>query len=94
MKATLKIVEWNHDGFEQILCSSGAQKVCEQIGNRFLQLMGLHELIGDALFFELGNWILRFLCGFAKFYIDLIRGTPLLLQVLIINFGIFSSIRI
>ena len=41
-----------------------------------------------------GVAVLRFLSGFAKFYIDLIRGTPLLLQVLIINFGIFGSIRI
>ena len=38
--------------------------------------------------------VLRFFCWFAKFYIDLIRGTPLLLQVLIINFGIFGTIRI
>lgn len=42
----------------------------------------------------LGSWVLRFLSRFAKLYIDLIRGTPLLLQVLIINFGIFGSIRI
>ena len=35
-----------------------------------------------------------FFSGFAKFYIDVIRGTPLLLQVLIINFGIFGTIRI
>ena len=35
-----------------------------------------------------GMALLKFFCGFAKFYIDLIRGTPLLLQVLIINFGI------
>ena len=41
-----------------------------------------------------GMILLRLLSGFAKFYIDLIRGTPLLLQVLIINFGIFGSIRI
>ena len=39
-------------------------------------------------------WLLKGLCWFAKFYIDLIRGTPLLLQVLIINFGIFGTIRI
>ena len=43
---------------------------------------------------KIGVAILHFLSGFAKFYIDLIRGTPLLLQVLIINFGIFGSIRI
>ena len=36
-----------------------------------------------------GVAVLRFFSGFAKFYIDVIRGTPLLLQVLIINFGIF-----
>ena len=41
-----------------------------------------------------GVAVLRFLSWFAKFYIDLIRGTPLLLQVLIINFGIFGTIRI
>lgn len=43
---------------------------------------------------RIGIAILHFLSGFAKFYIDLIRGTPLLLQVLIINFGIFGTIRI
>ncbi len=43
---------------------------------------------------KLGFGVLRFFCWFAKFYIDLIRGTPLLLQVLIINFGVFGSIRI
>ena len=43
---------------------------------------------------KLGMAVLHFLSGFAKFYIDLIRGTPLLLQVLIINFGVFGSIRI
>lgn len=41
-----------------------------------------------------GIAVIRFFSWFAKFYIDLIRGTPLLLQVLIINFGIFGSIRI
>ena len=43
---------------------------------------------------KVGIVIIRFFSWFAKFYIDLIRGTPLLLQVLIINFGIFGSIRI
>lgn len=41
-----------------------------------------------------GEYLVRFLSWFAKLYIDLIRGTPLLLQVLIINFGIFGTIRI
>ncbi len=40
------------------------------------------------------NWVLRFLCGFAKFYIDLMRGTPLLLQVLIIYYGVFGQVRV
>lgn len=34
MKVTFKIVEWNSKGFEQILCSSGARKVCEEQGER------------------------------------------------------------
>ena len=38
--------------------------------------------------------LVHFLSRLAGGYINLIRGTPLLLQVLIINFGIFSSIRI
>ena len=41
-----------------------------------------------------GAWLLRFLCGFAKVYIDIIRGTPMLLQVLIIYYGIFGAVRI
>ena len=41
-----------------------------------------------------GSGMLRFLCGFAKVYIDVIRGTPMLLQVLIIYYGIFGAIRI
>ena len=41
-----------------------------------------------------GAAVLKCCSALAKFYIDLIRGTPLLLQVLIINFGIFGSIRI
>ena len=41
-----------------------------------------------------GCGMLRFLCGFAKVYIDVIRGTPMLLQVLIIYYGIFGAIRI
>ena len=41
-----------------------------------------------------GAGLLRFFCGFAKVYIDIIRGTPMLLQVLIIYYGIFGSVRI
>ena len=26
-------IEWNHDGFEEILCSSGSKNVCEQKAN-------------------------------------------------------------
>ena len=43
---------------------------------------------------KFGVAVVHFLSGFAKIYIDLIRGTPLLLQVLIINFGLFGSVRI
>ena len=49
---------------------------------------------GNNLLKKAGTAVLRFFSGFAKFYIDVIRGTPLLLQVLIINFGIFGTIRI
>ena len=43
---------------------------------------------------KLGVLVVRFLSRFAKFYIDLMRGTPLLLQVLIIYYGVFGSIRL
>ena len=38
--------------------------------------------------------LVHLLSKFAGLYIQLYRGTPLLLQVLIINFGIFGSIRV
>ena len=38
--------------------------------------------------------IAKALSKFAGFYINLIRGTPLVLQVLIINYGIFGSLNI
>jgi His/Glu/Gln/Arg/opine family amino acid ABC transporter permease subunit len=40
-----------------------------------------------------GAFIVRALSKFAGLYINIMRGTPLLLQVLIINFGIFGSVR-
>ena len=40
-----------------------------------------------------GAFIVRALSKFAGLYINVMRGTPLLLQVLIINFGIFGSVR-
>ena len=43
---------------------------------------------------RLGAGICRFLSKVAGFYINLMRGTPLLLQVLLINYGIFGSIRV
>ena len=42
---------------------------------------------------KLGVWVLRFFCRFAKIYINLFRGTPMMLQVLIIYYGIFGSVR-
>ena len=41
-----------------------------------------------------GAYCVKFLSKLASAYINIMRGTPLLLQVLIINFGIFGSIRI
>lgn len=49
---------------------------------------------GKGFWAELGAALVRLLSKLAGGYINLIRGTPLLLQVLIINFGIFGSIRI
>ena len=49
-------------------------------GKPFLRQCGIYTVLG--------------LSKFARFYINLMRGTPLLLQVLIINFGIFGHIRI
>ncbi len=43
---------------------------------------------------KVGAILLRGLCKFADFYITLMRGTPLLLQVLIIYYGIFGQIRV
>ena len=49
---------------------------------------------GKGFFAQLGAGVVKLLSKFAGGYINLIRGTPLLLQVLIINFGIFGSVRI
>lgn len=49
---------------------------------------------GKGFWANLGTGTLKFLSKLATGYINLIRGTPLLLQVLIINFGIFGSVRI
>ena len=49
---------------------------------------------GKGFWANLGVDIVKLLSKFAGCYINLFRGTPLLLQVLIINFGIFGSVRI
>ena len=49
---------------------------------------------GKGFFKQLGAAVVRFLSRIAGGYINLMRGTPLLLQVLLINFGVFGSIRI
>lgn len=61
-----------------------------------LRLPQVTELsgVGKPWYRRLGIGVLKFFSGFAKVYIDLIRGTPLLLQVLIINFGIFGSVKL
>ena len=43
---------------------------------------------------QAGATVVRCLSRLAGGYINLMRGTPLLLQVLLINFGVFGSIRI
>lgn len=49
---------------------------------------------GRGFFPNLGVFVVKCLSKLAGGYINIMRGTPLLLQVLIINFGIFGSIRI
>lgn len=49
---------------------------------------------GRGFWAQLGAGIVHVLSKLAAGYINLFRGTPLVLQVLIINFGIFGSIRI
>ena len=49
---------------------------------------------GRGFFPNLGVFLVKCLSKLAGGYINIMRGTPLLLQVLIINFGIFGSIRI
>ncbi len=48
---------------------------------------------GKGFLPNLGATVVRALSKFAGLYINIMRGTPLLLQVLIINFGIFGSVR-
>ena len=49
---------------------------------------------GKGFLKQAGAAAVRFLSRLAGGYINLMRGTPLLLQVLLINFGVFGSIRI
>ena len=57
------------------------------------QISGM-QARGRSVIRRCGALLVRALSRFARFYINLMRGTPLLLQVLIINFGIFGRIRI
>lgn len=61
-----------------------------------LRLPGIKDMNarGKGFFKQLGAAVVRFLSRIAGGYINLMRGTPLLLQVLLINFGVFGSIRI
>ena len=49
---------------------------------------------GKGFLPSLGVVVVQALSKFAGLYINVMRGTPLLLQVLIINFGIFGTVRI
>ncbi len=59
-----------------------------------LPQVGQMNVKGKGFWKRLGAGICRFLYKAAGFYINLMRGTPLLLQVLLINYGIFGSIRV
>ena len=60
---------------------------------RLPQIQHMHAR-GKGLLPSVGAFVVRALSRFAGLYINIMRGTPLLLQVLIINFGIFGSVRI
>ncbi len=49
---------------------------------------------GKGFFAQAGAAVARFFSRLAGGYINLMRGTPLLLQVLLINFGVFGTVRI
>lgn len=59
-----------------------------------LPQVGQMDAKGKGFWKQLGAGICRVLYKIAGFYINLMRGTPLLLQVLLINYGIFGSIRV
>ena len=52
------------------------------------------DMRGKGVLKQFGAAVVRCLSRLAGGYINLMRGTPLLLQVLLINFGVFGSIRI
>ena len=52
------------------------------------------DMRGKGVLKQAGATVVRCLSRLAGGYINLMRGTPLLLQVLLINFGVFGSIRI
>jgi polar amino acid transport system permease protein/polar amino acid transport system substrate-binding protein len=60
---------------------------------RLPQIQHMHAR-GKGFLPGAGSFVVRMLSKFAGLYINIMRGTPLLLQVLIINFGIFGSVRI
>ncbi len=60
---------------------------------RLPQIQQMHAR-GKGFLPSLGVVVVKALSKFAGLYINVMRGTPLLLQVLIINFGIFGTVRI
>ena len=60
---------------------------------RLPQIQQMHTR-GQGFLPSLGVVVVKALSKFAGLYINVMRGTPLLLQVLIINFGIFGTVRI
>ena len=65
----------------------------------FYSILGLPQIQqmharGKGFLPSLGVVVVKALSKFAGLYINVMRGTPLLLQVLIINFGIFGTVRI
>lgn len=57
-------------------------------------ILGTATAICKMIHFKRFTWISKLLNAIANIYIDVIRGTPTMVQILIINFIIFASVNI
>ena len=58
-KPKFHIEKWNHEGFAEILCSPGAQSICDQIGQRIKEQADAGLNSDDTPGFETGGKIVK-----------------------------------